>query len=66
MRLQRGRCEGATLPTWLEMMVSRRLWNAPPSASGTSPSPYQLSSMTLASSPARSSAVARPLGAPLA
>ena len=29
-----ARCEGATLPTWLEMSFSRRLWNAPPSGTG--------------------------------
>ena len=26
-----ARCDGATLPTWLETSFSRRLWNAPPS-----------------------------------
>ena len=55
-----ARCEGATLPTWLETSLRRRLWNAPPSGTETSPAPYQLSSTTVASSPARLSAVARP------
>ena len=38
----------------------RRLWNAPPSGTATSPEPYQLSSTTVASSPAMLSAVASP------
>ena len=29
------RCDGATLPTWLAISFSRRLWNAPPSGTGT-------------------------------
>ena len=40
-----ARCDGATLPTWLEMIFRRRLWNAPPSGTATVPAPYQLSSM---------------------
>ena len=39
-----ARCDGATLPTWLEMSFRRRLWNAPPSGTATVPAPYQLSS----------------------
>ena len=60
------RCDGATLPTWLEMIFRRRLWNAPPSGTGTVPAPYQLSSMMVASSPAISSAVASPAAVALA
>ena len=33
--LQRGRCDGAILPTWLDISFSRRLWNAPPSGAAT-------------------------------
>ena len=64
--VQRGRCEGATLPTWLETSRSRRLWNASPSGAATSPAPYQLISTIVASSPAQRSAVARPAPLPLA
>ena len=63
---QRARCDGATLPTWLEISRSRRLWNASPSGAATSPLPYQLNSTMLASSPASRSAVAKPAAVPLA
>ena len=55
-----ARRDGATLPTWLETSFSRRLWNAPPSGTVTSFAPYQVSSSTVASSPASRSAVASP------
>ena len=41
--VQRERCDGATFPTWLEMSLRRRLWNASPSGAAISPLPYQLS-----------------------
>ena len=36
------------MPTWLARIARRREWNEPPSESRTSPSPYQLRSMTRA------------------
>ena len=33
--VQRGRCDGAILPTWLDISRRRRLWNAPPSDTAT-------------------------------
>ena len=64
--VQRGRCDGATLPTWLATSRSRRLWNAPPSGAATSPAPYQLNSTTVASSPASAARCARPAALALA
>ena len=58
--------DAATLPTWLEINRRRRLWKAWPSGTATSPLPYQLSSTTAASSPARRSAVASPAALALA
>ena len=46
---------GERVPTWLARMPSRRAWNAPPSESRTSLSPYQLRSMTVPSGASRSS-----------
>ena len=46
---QQLRRAGATWPTWLERMVRRREWKAPPSISGTWRSPNQLSSITVPS-----------------
>ena len=46
---------GETVPTWLARIASRREWNAPPSDSCTSASPYQLSSITVPSGASRSS-----------
>src|ERR1700704_1560226 len=63
---QRARCDEATLPTWDDLSVSRRAWNASPSASGTDWSPYQLISTMVASKPATFRASSRPAGEPLA
>ena len=49
---------GETVPTWLARMPRRPEWNAPPSDSRTSLSPYQLSSMTV---PSGREQVQRPL-----
>ena len=46
---------GDTVPTWLARSPSRRVWNAPPSESRTSASPYQLRSSTVPSGASRSS-----------
>ena len=45
----------ARVPTWLARMPRRPEWNAPPSDSRTSLSPYQLRSMTVPSGARRSS-----------
>jgi hypothetical protein len=66
LRVQCGRREGATWPTWLEIKRNRRLWNAAPSGTPISPSPYQLKSITAASSPQLLSAVASPVDVALA
>ena len=44
-----------SVPTWLARMPRRPEWNAPPSDSRTSLSPYQLRSMTVPSGASRSS-----------
>ncbi len=52
------RCRGGRgrrVPTWLARMPSRPEWNAPPSDSRTSASPYQLRSMTVPSGASSSS-----------
>ena len=46
---------GDRVPTWLARMARRPEWNAPPSESWTSTSPYQLRSMTVPSGASRSS-----------
>src|SRR5919198_2695754 len=46
---------GDTVPTWLARSRRRPAWNAPPSESVTSSSPYQLRSSTVPSGPSRSS-----------
>src|SRR5215211_5051069 len=46
---------GDTVPTWLARSRRRPAWNAPPSESRTSASPYQLSSSTVPSGASRSS-----------
>ena len=43
--MRRGARAGETVPTWLERMPRRPEWNAPPSESRTSVSPYQLRSI---------------------
>src|SRR6185437_15012555 len=63
---QRARCEGETEPTWDALRVSRREWKAPPSATLTGRSPYQLSSRIVASKPATCNASASPSAEPLA
>ena len=65
-RDQRARCAVATFPTCDDFSVSRLAWKPAPSASGTARAPNQLSSRTVASKPASSSASAAPSGAPLA
>ena len=64
--LQRARCAPATLPTCDDLSVSRRLWNDSPRATAGRRAPYQLSSSTVDSKPASSSASARPAAVPLA
>src|SRR4051794_16209163 len=51
---------GETVPTWLARMPRRPAWNAPPSESRTSASPYQLRSSTKLSGASRSSAHCSP------
>src|SRR5919106_430518 len=51
---------GDTVPTWLARIPRRPTWNAPPSESRTSASPYQLSSTTVPSGARRSSERWRP------
>ena len=46
---------GDTVPTWLARSPRRPAWNAPPSESRTSASPYQLRSSTVPSGASRSS-----------
>ena len=54
-----------TVPTWLERIVSRCEWKAPPSRSVTGVSPYQLRSATVPSALTRVSASPRPSPDPL-
>src|SRR5262249_22671097 len=62
----RARGEAATGPTWDDFSVSGCEWKAPPRASGTMRSPYQLASTIVASKPAMRTAISRPAGEPLA
>src|SRR5215218_5923004 len=63
--VRRAARAGETVPTWLARSLSRPAWNAPPSESRTSASPYQLSSSTVASGASRSSASWSPAAAAL-
>ena len=62
----RDRCAAATAPTCEARSTSRREWKAPPSGAGTVAAPYQLSSTTVASTPASRTAVASPSAVALA
>src|SRR4029078_7752191 len=62
---QRGRCDGGTLPTWLDRTLRPGLGKPPRSGEAISRERYQLNSTIEVSSPAMRSAAARPAAVPL-